>query len=178
MSQNPPETYDLAFENALRAYKKKTGTDLASDPLLRRLESCNSPDGVLAALREQIPDSDQPGIRNNRLMDWLDPTVNVLLNFSETIGGAVSLGYPPAGLIFGGISSLLSAVQTARAIQDAMIVLFERIEGFFRRLETYIGLPRTTEMMKMIVTVMTEVLIILSLATREIKQGKIKRFMK
>ncbi|KAI0281742.1 hypothetical protein BC826DRAFT_1180193, partial [Russula brevipes] len=158
MSQNP---YDLAFENALRAFKKKTGKDLASDPLLRRLESCNSPDGVLAALREQIPDSDQPGIGNNRLMDWLDPTVNVLLNFSETIGGAVSL-----------------AVQTARAIQDAMIVLFERIEGFFRRLETYIGLPRTTEMMKMIVTVMTEVLIILSLATREIKQGKIKRFMK
>ena len=54
-----------------------------------------------------------------------------------------------------------------------MIVLFERIESFFRRLETYIGLPRTTEMMEMIVTAMTEILIILSLATREIEQGNI-----
>jgi hypothetical protein len=96
MSQNSPETtsnstYDQVFENALKAYKKKTGKDLASDPLLRRLESCNSPDGVLGALREQIPDSEQSGTRNGRFMDWLDPTVSVLLNFSETIGGAVGL---------------------------------------------------------------------------------------
>jgi hypothetical protein len=54
-----------------------------------------------------------------------------------------------------------------------MIALFERIENFFRRLETYIGLPRTTGMMEIIVKVMAEVLIILGLATREIKQGKI-----
>ena len=54
-----------------------------------------------------------------------------------------------------------------------MISLFERIENFFRRLEMYIRLPRTTEMMEIIVKVMTEVLIILGLATREIKQGKI-----
>jgi hypothetical protein len=88
MSQNPLETtsdstYDLVFENALKAYKKKTGKDLASDPLLRRLETCNSPDGVLSALREQVPDSDQSGTHNDRLVNWLDPTVNVLLNFSD-----------------------------------------------------------------------------------------------
>jgi hypothetical protein len=82
MSQNPPKTtsnltYDLVFENALKAYKKKTGKDLASDPLLHRLETCNSPDGVLGTLREQVPDSDQPGTRNDRLMNWLDPTVNI-----------------------------------------------------------------------------------------------------
>ena len=96
MSQNPPETtsnstYDLVFENALKAYKKKSGKDLASDPLLQRLETCNSPDLILGALREQIPNSDQSGTRNARFMDWLDPTVNVLLNFSETIGGVVNM---------------------------------------------------------------------------------------
>ncbi|KAI0282900.1 hypothetical protein BC826DRAFT_1179831, partial [Russula brevipes] len=183
MSQNPPEptsnsTYDLVFENALKAYKKKTGKDLASDPLLQRLETCNSPDVVLGALREKIPYFDQPGTRNGRFMDWLDPTVNVLLNFSETIGGAVSSAYPPAALIITGINSLLSAVQAASASQDAMFALFERIENFFRRLETYIGLPRTAGMMEIIVKVMAEVLIILGLATREIKQGKTTRVLK
>ncbi|KAI0287888.1 hypothetical protein BC826DRAFT_1169060 [Russula brevipes] len=111
-------------------------------------------------------------------MDWLDPTVNVLLNFSETIGGAVSMAYPPAALIITGINSLLSAVQAASASQDAMFALFERIENFFKRLETYIGLPRTAGMMEIIVKVMAEVLIILGLATREIKQGKTQRVLK
>ncbi|KAI0284165.1 hypothetical protein BC826DRAFT_1179411, partial [Russula brevipes] len=183
MSPNPPETtsnsnYDLIFENALKAYKKKTGKDLTSDPLLRRLETCNSPDTVLGALREQIPDSGRSGTRDDRLMNWLDPTVNVLLSFSATIGGAISLPYPPAGLIFTGIGSLLSVVQAVSGSRGVIIELFERIENFFRRLETYIGLPRTAGMTEVIVNVMVEVLIIVGLATREIKQGRIKRFLK
>ncbi|KAI0287860.1 hypothetical protein BC826DRAFT_971919 [Russula brevipes] len=183
MSQNPPEStsnsnYDLIFENALKAYKKKTGKQLTSDPLLRRLESCNSPDTVLGAIREHIPGFGQSGTRDDPLMNWLNPTVNVLLNFSETIGGTVSLAYPPASLIFTGIGSLLSAVQAVSASQDAMINLFERIENFFRRLEAYIGLTRTAGMMEIIVNVMVEVLIILSLATKELKQWRIKRFLK
>ena len=75
----------------MKAYKKKTGKDLASDPLLRRLESCNSPDTVLALLREQIPGFDQSESSSDEVTKWLDPTVNVLFTFSSTIGGAVSL---------------------------------------------------------------------------------------
>ena len=96
MPQNPPVTssnskYQLIFNNALSAYKKETGKDLTSDPLLRRLRSCDSPDAVLALLREQIPGFDQPGSSDDRLSNWLDPTVNVLYSFSSTIGGAVGL---------------------------------------------------------------------------------------
>jgi hypothetical protein len=93
-------------------------------------------------------------------------------------------------LIFTGIGTLLSvrvcldialryfdtpipqAVQAVSASQGAMIDLFERIENFFKRLEAYIGLTRTAGMMEIIVNVTAEVLIILSLATREIKQGR------
>jgi len=41
---------------------------------------------------------------------------------------------------------------------------------FFRRLEVYIGLPPTVEMTATIVNVMAEVLRILALVTKEIKQ--------
>jgi len=96
MSRYPSETssssnYQLIFDNALAAYKTKTGKDLASDPLLRRLESCDSPDSVLVVLREQIPEFGQTGSGNHWLTNWLGPTVNVLYTFSSTIGGAVSL---------------------------------------------------------------------------------------
>jgi hypothetical protein len=93
MSQNLPQTlsgenYQAIFDNALETYKKKTGKDLPSDPLLRGLESCNSPDAVLDVLREQIPAFDQPG---SRLTKWIKPTISVLCTFSSSIGDAVSL---------------------------------------------------------------------------------------
>ena len=96
MSQNLPETpstsnYQVIFDNALKAYKNKTGKDLASDPLTRKLESCNSPDTVRSLLRAQIPGFKQSGSSHDGSMKWLDPTVNVLYAFSSTIGGAVGL---------------------------------------------------------------------------------------
>ena len=101
MSQRPSQTetssrsnYQLIFDNALAAYKMKTGKDLASDPLLIRLESCDSPDSVLVVLREQIPGFDQSKSSNHRFTNWLSPTVNVLYTFSSTIGGTLSLVSP------------------------------------------------------------------------------------
>ena len=83
--------YEVIFNNALKAYKKKTGNDLASDPLLRRFETCNSPDSVLALLKDEIPAFDQLGSGDERLTKWVNPVVNVVYNFAATIGGAVSL---------------------------------------------------------------------------------------
>ena len=96
MSQNhpaadPSSSYQVIFDNALKAYKTKTGKDLKSDPLLRSLETCNSPDAVLVLLRQQIPGVGQSGSGDPRLTSWVDPVVNVLYNFAETIGGSVSL---------------------------------------------------------------------------------------
>jgi hypothetical protein len=50
--------------------------------------------------------------------------------------------------------------------------LFERIEGFFRRLEAYIDVPSTAGMTDTIVKIMAEILFILAIATREINQNK------
>ena len=65
------------------------------------------------------------------------------------------------------------AAQGVSASQRALMDIFERIENVFRRLETYVALPPTTEMMDIIVKVMTEVLLVLALVTKEIKQGQL-----
>jgi hypothetical protein len=85
--------YQQIFSVALESYKKRTGNDLTSNPLLPRLETCNSPDAVIALLREQIPGFDQSRSDNDpeRLSNWLNPTVNVIVAFSETIGKSVGL---------------------------------------------------------------------------------------
>lgn len=121
-----PSNYQTIFDSALEAYKKKTGKDLSSDPLLQKLEACNSPEAILDLLRAQIPGFGQSQRTNDQLTKWLDPTVNVLSTLSENIGGVVGVvsnpggqprirslmlileAYPPAGMIFTSIGLLFS----------------------------------------------------------------------
>ena len=53
-----------------------------------------------------------------------------------------------------------------------MADIFERIEGFFRRLEAYEEVSPTAAMTEIIVDILVEVLAILAIATKEIKQGR------
>jgi transposase len=53
-----------------------------------------------------------------------------------------------------------------------LATVFESIENFFRRLETYVGVPPTAGMTDIIVKIMVEVLVILSIATKEMKQSR------
>lgn len=96
MSQNPytadsSTNYQVIFDDALKSYETKTGKDLKSDPLLRSLENCHSPDAVLTLLRLKIPGVVRSGSSDDRLTNWVNPVVNVLYNFSQMIGGAVAL---------------------------------------------------------------------------------------
>jgi hypothetical protein len=53
-----------------------------------------------------------------------------------------------------------------------LIDIFVRIEGFFKRLESYTAVPPTAAMTDVIVKIMMEILSILAIATKEIKQGR------
>jgi hypothetical protein len=55
--------------------------------------------------------------------------------------------------------------------QDTLVDIFEHIESFFRRLEIYTQVPPTTEMTETIIQIMAEVLSIIGIATKEIRQG-------
>jgi hypothetical protein len=121
------------FDAALQDYVQKTGTDLSSHPLATILEACDTPDAVLAVLREQAHAFDQ--YRNGdwkiQLMRCLKPTVDILLGLSTSsvFSGAIGLvsrtsylpsnffaplsrifpqQFPPANAIFVGVSILLS----------------------------------------------------------------------
>ena len=62
-----------------------------------------------------------------------------------------------------------------RASQDVLIDIFERMETFFQRLEIYTRVSPPPEMIDIIVRIMVEVLSILGIATKEMKQGLISK---
>ncbi|KAH9003631.1 hypothetical protein EDB86DRAFT_2261763 [Lactarius hatsudake] len=92
--------------------------------------------------------------------------------FSGTLGEVAGLAFPPAGVIFTEIGVLLSVAKDVRASHDALVELFERIESFFMRLGVYTQISLTTEMAGVLLKIMTEVLSILSIATKEVKRKR------
>ncbi|KAH9011724.1 hypothetical protein EDB83DRAFT_353431 [Lactarius deliciosus] len=173
-----PSNFKLIFEKALKEYKKKTKHDLTAHPLASKLQPCNSPADVLTILQDQVDQFEQSRSGDERLRKWLDPTINVLYAFSQTLGEGVGLVFSPAKAIFAGAGVLLLAAKEVEASQDILIDIFERIENFFRRLEIYTKVPPTPAMTDMMVKIMVEVLDILGTATKEMKQSRARKFLK
>ena len=64
------------------------------------------------------------------------------------------------------------AAKDVGASQDALVDLFERMENFFKRLESHTAVLPTEAMTDIIVKIMIEVLNIFAIATKEIRQGR------
>ncbi|KAH9046347.1 hypothetical protein EDB83DRAFT_2317680 [Lactarius deliciosus] len=170
--------FKVIFEKALKEYNKKTKQDLTAHPLATRLQACDSPAAILTILQEQVDQFKQSRSADERLHKWLDPTINVLYAFSQTLGEGVGLVFSPAKAIFAGAGVLLLAAKEVEASQEILIDIFERIENFFRRLEIHTKVPPTPAMTDMMVKIMVKVLDILGTATQEMKQSRARKFLK
>ena len=60
-----------------------------------------------------------------------------------------------------------------RKSHETLVDIFERIESYFQRIQIYTQVPVTMEMMDTIIQIMVEVLTILGIATKEMKQSRI-----
>jgi hypothetical protein len=83
--------FQLIFNNALKAYEKRTKKDLLAHPLAAELNTCNTPNAILSVLQQQVPGLDQLRSSDDRWSKWLDPTANVLFALSASLGEGVGL---------------------------------------------------------------------------------------
>ena len=81
-------------------------------------------------------------------------------------------------IVEGFSTKVCQAAKDVDASHEALADLFERIENFFRRLESYMGVPPTDAMTDIIVKIMVEVLNIFATATKEMKQGRASVFLR
>ena len=100
--------------------------------------------------------------------------------------------FPPSQIIFSAISVLLvvchnintlcvvhshrnnyaQAARDTAASRDELIELFDRMESFFVRLKTYTEVTPTAEISNAMGKIMAEVLSMLAIATKEMRQGR------
>ncbi|KAH9164951.1 hypothetical protein EDB89DRAFT_2077428 [Lactarius sanguifluus] len=155
------------FNAASKSYRKQTNKDLIAHPLASQLQSCNSISAILAVLQDQVREFDKAHGGDERLTKWLIPTVNVLYAFSAVVSEGVSLVFSPA-----------KVAKDVAASKDALAELFERIGFFFNRLESYTEVTPTAAMTNIITKIMVEVLTIFGIATKELRRGSAKKFLK
>ncbi|KAH9060258.1 hypothetical protein EDB87DRAFT_1831520 [Lactarius vividus] len=163
---------------ALKSYQMQTKKDLIAHPLASQLQSCDSTSAILAVLQDQVREFDQVQSGDERLTRWLIPTVNVLYAFSAAVSEGVSLVFSPAKVIFASIGVFLLAAKDVAASKDTLAELFERIGFFFNRLESYTEVTPTAAMTNIITKIMAEVLMIFGIATKELRRGSAKKFLK
>ncbi|KAH9052300.1 hypothetical protein EDB87DRAFT_1581799 [Lactarius vividus] len=126
-------------------------------------------------------------LKNRRILsvqesqrEMIELAPNVLYAFSTILGKGVGLIFSPAKVISAGAGVFLlnvfdadvcQAAKDAESSQEALADVFERIENFFKCLESYTEVPQTEAMTDIIVKIMVEVLDIFAIATKEIKQS-------
>ena len=86
--------FQSVLNAALDAYEKKTKSKLLNHPLAIQLQSCDSPTAILSILQDLVQQFDRRRSSDQRLTNWLTPTVNVLYTFSSILAqgaGIVSI---------------------------------------------------------------------------------------
>ncbi|KAN0120792.1 hypothetical protein V8E52_004061 [Russula decolorans] len=165
--------------NALTDYTKITGVDLSKNPFAAAIEQWNSPEAILELLQERENSFKEYRDNNPRLINCLTPAVRVIQTFSGILGEALTLvPFPPAKALFVGIDVLLAAASGVTSSYDALLELFECLGNFLKRLEIYTTIPPTPIMTEVIVKIMVELLSVLALASKQIKEGRFKKFTK
>ena len=90
----------------------------------------------------------------------------------------VLLTVRPLNTLFNQVPCNLRRCQAASGVSssyDALLGLFERLGNFLKCLKIYVRIPSTTAMTVIIVKIMVQVLSVLALGTKQIKQGQISR---
>ena len=95
-----PSNFHSIFNASLQAYDKKTKNKLLDHPLAAQLQSCDSPDAILTVLQDLVQKFDKRRTSDERLTNWLGPTVNVLYAFSAALGEGPGLVSPSSRSLY------------------------------------------------------------------------------
>jgi hypothetical protein len=93
-TQAPPahaSNFAAIFQAAHDEYKTLTGHDLDTHPFAAELDCCNSPDTILNVLQNRAQALNRLRKGDEKLLEWLNPTVHVLFTFSATLGEGIGL---------------------------------------------------------------------------------------
>jgi fungal STAND N-terminal Goodbye domain len=85
------DSFLAIFNAASNEYLRVTGNRLETHPFAAQLVTCHSPEAVSNVLRSQAQAFSKFREGDEKLMIWLNPTINILLAFSGMLGEGIGL---------------------------------------------------------------------------------------
>ena len=85
------DNFTAIFNAASTEYRRLTGKSLDTHPFAAQFDTCQTPDAISNILRTQAQAFAKYHEGDERLMTWLDPTIHILLTFSDTLGEGIGL---------------------------------------------------------------------------------------
>ena len=85
------DNFTAIFNAASNEYLRVTGKRLDTHPFAAQLDTSPSPEVVSNIFRTQAQAFSKFSKGDEKLMTWLNPTVSILLAFSETLGEGIGL---------------------------------------------------------------------------------------
>jgi hypothetical protein len=79
------------FEVASNKYKMLTMNDLQTHPYAAKFDTCDSLQAVLDMFQKQAQAFEEYRNGDDRLIKWLNPTINILFTLSATLGEGLAL---------------------------------------------------------------------------------------
>ncbi|KAI0266185.1 hypothetical protein BC834DRAFT_145600 [Gloeopeniophorella convolvens] len=180
ISSDDSARFRSLFEAALKEYGEHTGTDLASHPLYDQLQACESAETIINVVKEQARAFGEyrKGDRATQLMTKLSPLVDTMLVLNDGLGNTLGEAFQPAKFVCTGVGLLLKASKSVSENYDSLVELFDTMSRFLERVKVYTLMEQTPPVTEIIVEMMIGLLDILGLATKEIKQGRLRAFVK
>ena len=86
------DNFAAIFEAAKKEYKKLTRKDLDTHRFAAELDNCKSPEAFSDVLQKQANAFNKFRERDEKLMNWLRPILNILCTFSGTIAQGQGIG--------------------------------------------------------------------------------------
>ncbi|KAH9995900.1 hypothetical protein BJV74DRAFT_911493 [Russula compacta] len=175
----PSTDFQSILDTAIASYAEQTGVDLTNHPFATNSRAAPP----LSKPSSYFKTGKRPSrtIGTKIAIDHcLRPVVQVIHAFSGVLGGVAGLvPFQPTQAIFAGVDVLLAAAVGVSASYDALVELFECVGNFLRRLHIYADrIPLPSTMTDLLSKIMLEVLRVLAVATKQIKQGRITKFAK
>ena len=85
------DNFSSIFNAALNEYQRLTKKSLDTHPFAAQLDTCQNPEAISTLFRTQAQVFSKFREGDERLMSWLDPTIQILSTFSDTLGEGIGL---------------------------------------------------------------------------------------
>ncbi|EQK98368.1 NACHT and TPR domain protein [Ophiocordyceps sinensis CO18] len=160
--------------DAAKLYKDKSSEALddfmtppmkSVDDLKKQLSIQNDGFSAFRAKRQAVFDAVATALRPVELV-------------GEIAAGAASTAYPPAQSIYAATLFLINAAHNVSATYDSVIELFDQLKEFTLRLDVYVRHHISASLRAQLVTILASLFEILVLATKEIRRGRFRAYLK